>query len=153
VLSTPVPEIASLRTVTQSWDDLTLDSSATQRLLAEVTANTYEIEAVVDVGQATRFGFRLRTAPDGRSAGEVGYDASAGELDGAALSPRDGRITLRLLVDRGQLEVFGNDGEVYQSHNVDFDSLPGGRGVELFTDGRLHLESLRLHHLSSIWND
>ncbi|TDU87241.1 levanase/fructan beta-fructosidase [Kribbella voronezhensis] len=151
VLCTPVPEIASLRTATQSWDNLTLDSAAAQRLLAAITADTYEIEAVIDIQQATRLGFRLRTGPDGRSAREVAYDASANELDGATLIPHDGRIALRLLVDRGQLEVFGNDGEVYQSHNVNFDSLPGGHGVELFTNGRLHLESLRLHHLSSIW--
>ena len=51
-------------------------------------------------------------------------------------------MKLRLLVDRGQLEVFGNDGEVYQSHNVNFDSLPGGDGIELFAEGPIQVESL-----------
>ncbi len=151
VMSTPVPEIASLRTGTQSWKDLTLDSAAAHRLLAGVTADTYEIEAVVDVQQTKRFGFRLHTSPDGWFDREVLYDVSAGQLDGAALKPHDGRVRLRLLVDRGQLEVFGNDGEVYQSHNVNFDSLPGGDGVDLFVEGRIRLDSLQIHQLSSIW--
>ena len=101
--------------------------------------------------QATRFGFRLHTSPDGSFDRDVLYDASAKQLDGAALSPHDGKVKLQLLVDRGQLEVFGNDGEVYQSHNVNFDSLPGGDGVELFVDGQVWLESLQLHQLGSIW--
>ncbi|QNE21938.1 glycoside hydrolase family 32 protein [Kribbella qitaiheensis] len=153
VLSTPVPEIASLRTSTQSWKNLTLDSAAARRLLAGVTADTYELDAVVDVRQAKQFGFRLHTSPDGWFDKDVVYDASNGLLDGAVMPAHDGKVKLRLLVDRGQLDVFGNDGEVYQSHNVNFDSLPGGDGVELFVDGRIQLESLRLHELGSIWKN
>jgi levanase/fructan beta-fructosidase len=108
---------------------------------------------VVDVRQAKRFGFRLHTSPDGWFDREVTYDASAGLLDGAPMKPQDGRVKLRLLVDRGQLEVFGNDGEVYQSHNVNFDSLPGGDGIELVVDGKVRLESLQIHQLASIWKN
>jgi fructan beta-fructosidase len=81
----------------------------------------------------------------------VVYDVAGGTLDGTPLQADNGRVKLRLLVDRGQLDVFGNDGEVYQSRNVNFDSLPGGDGVELVVDGKIRLESLKIHELASIW--
>jgi hypothetical protein len=121
------------------------------RLLAGVQADTYELEATVDVQRAKRFGFRLHTSADGWFDRDVVYDAAAQTLDGAALKPDRGKVKLRLLVDRGQLEVFGNDGEVYQSHNVNFDSLPGGDGLEFFVDGKVRVDSLTLHELGSIW--
>lgn len=151
VVSTPVPEIATARTSTQSWKDVWVDNGSAKKLLAGVQAGTYEIEATVDVQQAKRFGFRLHTSPDGWFDREVGYDAVAQTLDGTSLKADRGKVKLRLLVDRGQLEVFGNDGEVYQSHNVNFDSLPGGDGLEFFTDGKVKVESLKVHELGSIW--
>ena len=57
-----------------------------------------------------------------------------------------------MLVDRGQLEIFGNDGRLYHSQNVNFDSLPGGDSLELFVAGEpVHLERLTFHELGSIW--
>ncbi|GAA3590090.1 glycoside hydrolase family 32 protein [Kribbella ginsengisoli] len=151
VVSTPIPEIASARTSTRTWKDRTLDARSAKQLLAGVEADTYELEATVDVRDAERFGFRLHTSPDGWFDRDVVYDAKAQTLDGTALKPDHGKVKLRLLVDRGQLEVFGNDGDVYQSHNVNFDSLPGGNGLEFFVDGKVHVESLTLHELGSIW--
>ncbi len=60
-------------------------------------------------------------------------------------------MTIRLLVDRGQLEIFGNNGRVYKSLNVNFDSLPGDDTLALFTDGRVRLERLAVHQLGAIW--
>jgi levanase/fructan beta-fructosidase len=151
VVSTPIPEIETARVSTQSWKNMTLDTRGARQLLAGVQADTYEVEATVDVREAKSFGFKLHTSPDGWSDRDVVYDVAAAELDGTALKPERGKVKLRLLVDRGQLEVFGNDGEVYQSHNVNFDSLPGGDGVELFVDGKIRLESLKIHELGSIW--
>lgn len=147
----PVAEIAGLRTGTRSWADLDLDSRQAAKLLSGVQADTYELEAEFDVRRATRLGFRLHTSPDGWSDRDVTYDVGAGTLDGTPMAPRNGIVKLRLLVDRGQLEIFGNDGEVYKSHNVNFDSLPGGDGLGLFVDGRVRLRSLTLHPLGSIW--
>lgn len=142
VVSTPIPEIATIRNATRTWQDRTLDSASAKQLLDDVQAGTYELEATIDGQDAKRFGFRLKTNR------EVVYDAEAQTLDGAALRPEHGKVKLRLLVDRGQLEVFGNDGEVYQSYNVDFKE----NGLEFFVDGTLKLESLTLHELRSIWS-
>ncbi|WP_405057611.1 glycoside hydrolase family 32 protein [Kribbella sp. NBC_01505] len=151
VVSTPVSELDTLRENTRTWKNLSLDSKAARQLLAGVRVNTYELEAVVDVRDLQRLGIRLHTGPDGWFDREVVYDARAQELNGVGLRPQNGKVKLRLLVDRGQLDVFGNDGDVYQSFNVNFDGLPGGDGLELFAEGRLRLDSLTIHELASIW--
>lgn len=140
VVSNPVRELASLRESTQTWNDLTVNDEV-RRLPG---GRTYELETTLDVRAASRFILRLR-------AREVGYDGRVQTLDGVRLPPVNGRVKLRLLVDRGQLDVFGNDGEVYQSYNVDFDSLLGSDEIELVADGQVQVESLSIHQLASIW--
>jgi len=66
-------------------------------------------------------------------------------LDGAKLRPVDGKIALHLLVDRDQLDVFGNDGAVYQSYNVRPSEL------ELIAEGRAVVERVTICRLGSIW--
>jgi fructan beta-fructosidase len=147
VVSNPIPELAKLRESSQTWTNLTVDASG--RTLAG--GDIYELETTIDVRQASRFSLRLRTRPDGCFDREVVYDAAAQTLDGVPLRPVDGKIKLHLLVDRGQLDVFGNDGEVYQSYNVNFDSLPGGDGINLVADGQVQVDSLTIYELASIW--
>lgn len=153
VLSTPVEEITGARTSTRTWKGANLSVRSADQLLAGVQADTYEVEATFDVGKsaASTFGFRLHTSPDGWSDRDVMYDVAAGTLDGSPLPAIDGKVTVRLLVDRGQLEIFGNDGRLYKSLNVNFDSLPGGDGIGLVTDGRLRMSSLAIHQIGSTW--
>ena len=144
-------EIEKLRVSRRTWPEGVLDEREAARLLADVRADTYEIDAEFDVSgfPESRFGFRLRTGGPG-SGYEVRYDTTSQTLDGVPLSPVDGRVRIRLLVDRGQLEVFGNDGELYRSLNVDFGGMAGD-GIELVVDGRVRLHSLAVHELGSIW--
>jgi levanase/fructan beta-fructosidase len=156
VFSLPVDEIASLRRSTKSWgpERLTPESA-----FVIDDATTYELEATFDLRDlasaeppAGTFTFRLRTGADGSSARDVVYDIEAGLLDGLPVPPApDGTLTIRLLVDHGQLAVFAADGAYYACHNVDFDSTATGHGVHLVTTTPLQLTSLTLHHLSSIW--
>jgi fructan beta-fructosidase len=61
-------------------------------------------------------------------------------------------VTVRALVDRGQLAVFGNDGELSVSDNLAFDPAPQSRGIEVYADGgTVRLASLVLHTLGSAW--
>ena len=131
VFSTPIPELASLRESTQTWESLTIEDGV-QQIPA---GSTYELEATVDVSQVTRFTLKV-----GR---DVTYQDQ--RLDGAELRPVNGRIKLHLLVDRDQLDVFGNDGAVYQSYNVRPAEL------ELVAEGRVVVEQLTIHQLASIW--
>lgn len=133
VFSTPIPELATLRESTQTWKGLTVEDGVRQ-----LPARTgYELDAIVDVREASKFSLSV-----GR---EVVYDADQQTLDGATLRTIDGKIKLHLLVDRGQLDVFGNDGAVYQSYN----NPPAE--PELVAEGRVHLDTLTIHQLRSIW--
>jgi fructan beta-fructosidase len=151
VTRTPVAEIAALRAGTREWSGRTVYGADD---LDGVTADTYELTAEFDVASSTaaRFGLRLHARADGGYDRAVTYDRAAGTLDGAPLPAVDGRIRLRVLVDRGQLEIFGNDGRLSLTETVAFDSSPGSRGIRLFADGgTARLVSLRLHPLRSAW--
>lgn len=144
----PVAEVATLRTGTQSWTDVTVGPNP----LAGLSADTYELEAEFDVAAstATAFGFRLHTRSDGTAGRTVTYDRVTQTLDGKPLTPVGGRLRLRVLVDRGQLEIFGNDGLFSWTDNVNFDS--SALGLSAFAaNGTARLTSLRLHRIGSTW--
>jgi fructan beta-fructosidase len=150
----PVAEIALLRTGTTSWSDLTITDDPATDPFAGTGADTYELLAEFDVDGATagQFGFQLHRRPDGSYDRAVTYDRLAQTLYGAPLAPVGGRVTVHLLVDRGQLEVFGNGGLLSCTDNVDFDSAPDSQGVRLFaTGGSVRLVSATLHRLGSAW--
>jgi fructan beta-fructosidase len=150
LVRTPVAELASLRTETVRVADRIVGPNP----LAGVRADTYEISATFDLRGATArsFGLRLHTRADGSCDRTVGYTLDNHCLYGFPLAPVDGSVTMRILVDRGQLEIFGNDGPFSVSDNVDFDSSPQSQGVEVYADGgTVRLTSLELHRLASTW--
>ena len=80
------------------------------------------------------------------------YDAAKGTLSvgkvAAPLALADGVVRLRVLVDRGSVEVFGEEGRVAISHG-----LPGGgqgRPLSLGTSGA-PVRSLGVWELRSAW--
>lgn len=149
---TPVQEIDSLRADPYSLGPRTLYPG--DNPLAHLRADTYELTAEFDLthATATRFGFRLHTRPDGSHDREVAYDRATSTLYGAPLTPANDRVTMRLLVDRGQLEIFANNGEFSYTDNVNFTSSPDSQGISLFTeDGTVDLVSLRFNRLTSAW--
>jgi sucrose-6-phosphate hydrolase SacC (GH32 family) len=84
----------------------------------------------------------------------IQYDAGTQELSCAGtsvhLTPRDGRVALRVLVDRCSAEIFGNDGGLVMYYCFPLD--PAARGVRLGVErGALEVERMRVHTLDSIW--
>jgi fructan beta-fructosidase len=71
----------------------------------------------------------------------------------AAMPGDDGKIVrLRILVDRGSLEVFGNDGQVAISKG--FVPAPGAAPLSLTGRGGIATaKRLQIHKLSSIWKE
>ncbi|MEV0561733.1 GH32 C-terminal domain-containing protein [Dactylosporangium sp. NPDC050588] len=150
----PVAEIASLCQGTTTWSNRTITTDPATDPFAGITADTYEILAEFDAGTATatQFGFQLHRRADGGHDRAVVYDRAAQTLYGAPLAPLNGRVKVRLLVDRGQLEVFGNDGRLSFTDNVNFNSAAGSQGIRLFaTGGSVRLVSAELHRLGSAW--
>jgi fructan beta-fructosidase len=150
----PIAEIASLRGDGASFANQTITTSTASNPLASTSADTYEITAAFDATGATAnsFGLRLHTRSDGSYDRAVTYDRGNQTLYGSPLSPVDGRITMRVLVDRGQLEIFGNDGKLSISDNVNFNSAAGSQGIQVFaTGGSVNLVSLQYYPLEQSW--
>lgn len=124
--------------------------TAKQKQLAEgksveldVSGDIFDIRTTFEIGNATAVGLDI--------GGErVTYNVNGNNLNGAAMKPVDGKVTIQVLVDRPILEICGNKGRV-------FITRPRGKKgdvktVEAFAIGRTaRLISLEANELESIW--
>lgn len=150
----PVSEISSIRSSTQTWGSRSITTNPTSNPLSGVQADTYELTAVFSLVGATasEFGFRLHQRSDGTSDRTVAYNRANQTLYGMSVPPISNQVTVRLLVDRGQLEVFANGGKSVFSDNVNFDSSANSRGVSVFAvGGSITLTSLSFSPIGSVW--
>jgi len=146
LFTNPVREIERIYGKKHTWTDEQLQPG--QNLLSNLKGELYDIEAEFIVGDAAEFGFVIRGVPVVYNVEESRL--SSGDLE-AILKPKDGKIKLRLLIDRLSIEVFANDGRVYmpiRALNMDDE-----RGIEIFTKGdSTRISALTVHELKSIWN-
>jgi fructan beta-fructosidase len=146
----PIGELASLRRDPFSLGAQTLRPGTNP--LSSLRGDAYELTAEFDVDGATasRFGFRLHTRSNGTYDREVSYNRAAQTLYGAPLPPVNGRVKMQILVDRGQLEIFADEGGYSFTDNVYFDSA--SQGISLFTEGGdVRLVSLEFNRLDKAW--
>lgn len=165
LLQSPVEELKALRrkTIFLKKEERIEEN---QQVCIPAT-NAYELEAEFQVGDASSFGFSLCTSPKEKTI--VGYDVKNGQLfldrtasgqkgfhqdfaakHKASLSPKQGKVKLRIFVDWSSIEVFANDGEVAMTDLIFPDST--SRTIELFAhNGQVQLISLTLHPLKKIW--
>ncbi|MDX3660119.1 glycoside hydrolase family 32 protein [Streptomyces sp. ID05-26A] len=152
VTRTPVAELDSLRADTRTWRNTTV--TATNNPFAGILADTYEITARFDLRGATasEFGFALHSRSDGTADRTVTYDRAAKKLYGKPFDAAGDEVSVRLLVDRGQLEIFGGDGVFSMADNVNFDSAAVSQGIRLFaTGGQVRVKDARFTRLSTSW--
>jgi fructan beta-fructosidase len=99
-----------------------------------------------ELGDASKVG--LAFGPE-----EVSYDVKARRLNGAPLEPVDGKISIRVLVDRPMLEICGNAGRVYITRKR---ASPGPSAISkvkaFVAGGHAKLVQLEVYELESIWN-
>ncbi|WP_410673582.1 glycoside hydrolase family 32 protein [Amycolatopsis sp. cmx-4-68] len=152
VTRTPVAELASLRADSRAWrDEIVRDGHDP---FAGIRADTYEITATFDLTGSTarQFGFALHSRSDGTADRTVAYDQDAGTLYGKPLAPQGNKVSVRLLVDRGQLEIFADGGKLSLADNVNFDSAAVSQGIRLFaTGGQVRVENATFTRLSTSW--
>jgi fructan beta-fructosidase len=128
---------------------------------------TLAVDAVLAPGAAERAGLKVRVG-DGEET-VIGYDAAAEEVyvdrtrsgdvsfspqfagvQRAPLALRDGRVRLRVLVDRSSVEVFAGGGRVTITDQV----FPraSSDGVQLFSEGgAAGVDRLRVRPMRSAW--
>ena len=98
-----------------------------------------------ELGDASKVG--LAFGPE-----EVSYDVKASRLNGVPLEPVDGKISLRVLVDRPMLEICGNAGRVYITRKR---ASPGPSAISkvkaFVAGGHAKLVQLEVYELESIW--
>jgi fructan beta-fructosidase len=142
----PVEEIATLCVGKRSWKELTLRPG--DNPLGEVKGELFDIRSDFRPAGAARVIFSVRGVP-------VVYDANREEVSCreivAPLKPcRDGSVRLQILVDRGSVEVFGNDGRVALSAGVLVGVDNRSLGLSA-TGGEARVTALTVNTLKSVW--
>ncbi len=142
----PVRELERLRARKHTFDPQALEPGVNP--LADLSVDLHEMGIDVNPGSAST----LRLSVGGV---DVIYAVAAQELickkHRAPLRPRDGRVSLRVLVDRTSVEIFGNEGEVYMPIFRP-PELSGTRSVGLLSEGGVaRVRSLEVNELESIW--
>ena len=141
----PVREVENLRGPKHAWNDLTLKPG--DNPLAKLGGDLFDIRAELDIQDASAIEFNIRGVP-------VVYDAKKRTLTckkvTAPLAPVNGRIALRLLVDRGSIELFGNKGRLAVSVGM----LPADDNHSLGLSahgGAIRVHSLEVWKIASVW--
>jgi sucrose-6-phosphate hydrolase SacC (GH32 family) len=142
----PVKEIERLYTSSLTRRDEPL--APAQPTIVDIRGELLDIRADLEIGSAQELGLVVRGIA-------VRYDVGKKELtavkSAAALSPQEGRIRLRILVDHSSLEVYANDGLVYMPIGV----VPAAdsKSVEVYArGGAARIKLLQVHELNSAWN-
>ena len=141
----PTVEIQSLYKQTHTWNNLTVEE--TTDVLETVQGDLFDVTLVLEPSDTGRFGIVVRGL-------QIQYDSNKQLLrckdKTVSLKPEEGRIALRLLVDRLSVEIFGNNGLVYMPmSNVCEDE---DASIEIRSKaGDAEIIELTVHELASAW--
>jgi fructan beta-fructosidase len=141
----PITEIEMLYTKQYETENQTLTENSS--VVLNPSGNLFDIHAAFELGKASKVGLKFGEE-------EVLYDIKSGMLNKAPLKPIDGKISIRVLVDRPMLEIIGNDGYVYitQKRNNPGPDVIGK--IEVFAEGEnATLVNLKVNGLKSIWKN
>jgi levanase/fructan beta-fructosidase len=139
----PIREIASLYEESKRWNDQFISEGT--NLLANEHSKKFDLIATFDLSEtdASQIDFKVANKT-------ITYDIEKETLLGEPCRPDDsGQLTIRLLVDWGQLEVFAQGG-IY-SYSEQFPFTPERDDLGLSTDGKVTLVSMELHEIRRIW--
>ncbi|CAM3276939.1 glycoside hydrolase family 32 protein [Tsukamurella hominis] len=162
VRAMPVAEFAGLRTATVDLGEVTIGRDEELTLLPDLDSADIEVTISLPDGDAERVGLVLRTETGNEIL--VAYDdlaqrvlidrrrAGYGER-GYRAAPFDGDVLrLRIVVDRGSVEVFVGDGAECVSSLVFLGE--GVRSAILFAEsGSARFTQATAHRLGSIWEN
>jgi fructan beta-fructosidase len=141
----PIDELKSLRETSKALTETQITPQTPLR--SDIRGELLDVELEMQGTANSTATLNLRGIP-------VAFDFRKNELScrkvTAPLEPVDGRIRLRVLVDRGSIEIFGNDGRVAIS--VGATPQQTDQSVDLSTKGGdLIVYSLNVAKLRSAW--
>jgi fructan beta-fructosidase len=143
----PVEELESLRAKLHLFADVRVKPG--ENPLEDISGELFDIEAEIELGDARFCGFDVRGVA-------VTYDTDSREIQcgkhKAPLDPEGDIIRLRLLVDRGSIELFGNGGQIALSAGMM--PVAANQSLGFFArGGTARLRSLTVYELRSAWSD
>ena len=141
----PVREIEKLWARKHESKNATLKPG--ENPLAQAKGDLFDIAVELVPGDAAEVGFHIRGLP-------VVYDVGKQELAcadrKAALKLVDGRLRLRLLVDRMSVDIFGNEGRCYMP--MQFHPATDHHALDLYAKGgEAKITTLQVRELNSAW--
>lgn len=145
MFAVPVKELDTLHGKGRDWKDLTVKPG--DNPLADMKGELFDIRAEFQVGAAEQVGLTVRGVP-------VVYDVKKQELScrgkAAPVKAAGGTIRLHILVDRGSVEVFANDGRVAISAGGVFSAEE--RSLAAFAKGgEARIKALTVYEMKSAW--
>jgi fructan beta-fructosidase len=139
----PINEILSIYESTKTWKGQIVKPG--NNLLKDVHSKKFDLSLEVDLSQSNALTFGIKVANR-----YIIYDVHNKTLLSSELLPDSANhVRIRLLVDWGQLEVFGNNGIF--SYTQQFAFAPDHDNIELFTDGNIRLISMEFHEIARTW--
>jgi len=106
----PIDEIKNIYGKNWIYQEKIIEEGHHSIMEENVDYGLYDISVEFEFGSAERFGLLIKNI-------QITYDINEQKLycqeRYAPLKPMDGRIKLRILVDRTTLEIFANDGQIY----------------------------------------
>lgn len=166
----PVREISNLYDKENKWNNLSLQDGT--NLFKDLNGDLYDINIEVDPMKSTSFEIGARGAtihydaakmtiscggpsvgndivPDNWRSDKKSIINFSNNLGEAPLAPIDGKIKLRILVDKTTIEVYGNDGKIvitscYMPKSED-------KSYSFTTKGEINIVNVNVHSLKSSW--
>ena len=107
----------------------------------------FDIRAEFELGKAKSVGLEI----DEKTAAT--FDTASGKLnDAMPLTPVDGRISIRILIDRPMMEIFANNGE--QIMTSPYKNDLNIESIKAFCQGgSAKLVSMEVHQLNAKWDN
>lgn len=151
ILFSPVEEIESRRS--NAYEQANIELSGERKLA--ISGDSYELQVEFEAGNAGEFGLKLRTDEAGQEETVIAYQQEEGMLlldrERAGIGPggqrkaavplQEGKLSLRIFVDKSSVEVFAGDGEVVMTARI-YPSADA-RGIKLFSTGGSKVTMLR----------
>jgi fructan beta-(2,6)-fructosidase len=166
----PVSSISSLYEKRESWNNRTIKKG--DNPFQEMNGELYDINLEIAMQQASSLDIGIRgavihydAAKKSIKCGSPSIDeqtlsqnwwspkriniTSSNNMGEAPLSPENGKIKLRILVDRTTIEIFGNDGQIVITSCF----LPekDNKSYSLTSNGEILLVNAEVHSLKSAW--
>jgi len=137
----PIKEIETLYKASHTFKDATVDALAGP--LADIDAELVDLSIAFVPGQD--LALKVRGI-------DITYDSKTNTFNSDLCEPLpahpvDGNIVLRLLVDRGSIELFANEGSAVATSYV----LPAPENTSIQLSGDAEISSLIVHELESSW--